>query len=71
MSNSANGMPYHSLTLGLYKNLYEAEGQWLGKSWRLETAQSLSLHRLFLGAFDLSEHVHMLSLFLCVSFCSS
>ena len=41
MSNSANGMAYRNLTLGLYKNLSEAEGQWLGKSWRLETAQSV------------------------------
>ena len=36
MSNSADGMAYHSFTLGLYTNLYEAEGHWLGKTWRLE-----------------------------------
>lgn len=71
MSHSADAIAYHTLTLGLYKNLCEAEGQWFIKSLRLERALNLSLHRLFLRAFDPPEHVHMLSLFLCFSFCSS
>lgn len=41
MSNSADGMAYHSFTLGLYTNLCEAEGHWLGKTWRLENSESV------------------------------
>lgn len=46
MSHSADPIAYHTLTLGLYKNLCEAEGQWFIRSLRLERVLNLSLHRL-------------------------